>query len=215
MLNLLPWRVRNYCSEHLPLLYHLVANLGASANDSSHWDQRLAETWSGRTWPTKNQKIMERTAVQDRILDIACGNGSVLRVLKEAGYCNLSGLEISSYAVNRLRNEGIHMYQGVVPRLPVPSHTFDIVIASQILEHVIRRGVFMKEILRCLRPGGRAFIFVPNDCLGPIDEPEHVRKYTAATLRSFLSKYFEVLSIEEMKDVNYEMSILFADVRKT
>jgi 2-polyprenyl-3-methyl-5-hydroxy-6-metoxy-1,4-benzoquinol methylase len=92
--------------------------------------------------------------------------------------------------------------------------TFDVVIASQVLEHVIRRRRFVEEIDRVLKPGGRAFIFVPDDCLGPIDEPEHVIKYTADTLRRFLSGTFDIDSIESMHDENFEMGILFAQLRK-
>ena len=53
-------------------------------------------------------------------------------------------------------------------------------------------------------------IFVPNDCLGPIDEPEHVIKYTEATLRRFLDRHFTVKGIEVIRDPNYPMTILFA-----
>ena len=52
------------------------------------------------------------------------------------------------------------------------------VAGAPLLEHVIRRSLFATEIQRVLGPGGRAFVFVPDDCLGPIDEPEHVIKYT-------------------------------------
>jgi SAM-dependent methyltransferase len=211
---MLPWRIKNFLSERFPLAYHLAVNLGAGGNDQVHWDQRLADTWELRTWPTKNSRIVELTCKDDRILDIACGNGSVMRALKDAGYTNLSGLEISQYAVKRLEAEGFAMYLVSVPTLPIPDCKFDVVIASQILEHVIRRGHFMSEVQRVLTPGGRAFVFVPDDCLGPIDEPEHVIKYTKSTLSRFLARHFDVLSIESMKDDNHSMSILFAQVRK-
>lgn len=211
---MIPWRIKSFLSERFPLAYHFAVNIGARGNDQTHWDQRLAETWHQRTWPSKNRRIVELTNTDDRILDIACGNGSVLRALKDAGYPNLSGLEISLYAVERLKAEGFAMYQGSVPALPIPDAAFDVVIASQILEHVVRRGFFMTEIRRVLRPDGRAFIFVPDNCLGPIDEPEHVMKYTNATLSRFLCRYFEVISVETMKDINYSMPILFAQVRK-
>jgi len=210
---MIPWRVKSFFSARFPLAYHLAVNIGVR-NDPSYWDQRLAETWHQRTWPSKNQRIIQLTRRDDRILDIACGNGSTLRALKEAEYRNLSGMEISRYAVERLRGEGFTMFEGKVPTLPVPDAAFDVVIASQILEHVIRRSLFATEIQRVLGPGGRAFVFVPDDCLGPIDEPEHVIKYTNATLSAFLGKYFDVMSVETMKDVNYEMPILFAQVMK-
>ncbi len=211
---MIPWRIKHFFSNRFPLFYHLAANVGARGNDPAYWDQRLADTWHQRTWPSKNRRIIELTNTDDGIFDIACGNGSTLRALKEAEYRSLSGMEISRYAVERLRAEGFTMYEGKVPALPVPDATFDVVIASQILEHVIRRRFFLTEIRRVLKPGGRAFIFVPDDCLGPIDEPEHVAKYTSKTLSRLLGSCFELMSVETMKDVNYEMPILFALVRK-
>ena len=213
-MNVLPWRVRALISENLPLLYHLAANVFKSRRSESYWDERLAETWHQRSWPTKNDLIAKMTSPEQIILDIACGNGSILRDLKARNYQNLHGLEISNYAVSRLRSEGFIMHHGSVPILPLPDIAFDIVIASQVLEHIIRRHRFAQEISRVLKPGGRAFIFVPNNCLGPIDEPEHVIKYRPDTLRKFLNKYFEVVSLEVIKDENYPMTILFGHVRK-
>jgi 2-polyprenyl-3-methyl-5-hydroxy-6-metoxy-1,4-benzoquinol methylase len=56
----------------------------------------------------------------------------------------LHALEISPYAEQRLRREGMTMCQGKLPDLPMPDGRFDVVIASQILEHVIRRRRFMR-----------------------------------------------------------------------
>jgi SAM-dependent methyltransferase len=214
MAVILPWRLKNFLSEHFPLAYHLTVNIGLKGNDQKHWDQRLAETWDGRDWPTKCELIARLARPGEAIVDIACGTGSILRYLRGHGYGNLHGLEISPYAVERLRGEGITMYQGKLPDLPMPDGHFDVVIASQILEHIIRRRRFMRETLRILKPGGRALIFVPNDCLGPIDEPEHVIKYNQKSFTRFLSQFFEVLSIEVMKDRNYPMTVLFGHVRK-
>lgn len=65
-----------------------------------------------------------------------------------------------------------------------------------------------------LKPGGRAFVFVPDDCLGPIDETEHVIKFNARPLRKLLAKYFSVVRLENIRDVNHPIPILFAHVAK-
>ena len=213
-MNVLPWRVKKFVSDRFPLAYHLAANLGTSGNDAAHWDARLAATWDARDWPTKTARIRELTEAHDAILDIGCGTGSILRSLAADGYRDLHGMEISDYAVKRLGAEGITMWSGRLPDLPVPDARFDVVIASQVLEHVIRRRRFVSEIARVLKPHGRAFIFVPDDCLGPIDESEHVIKYRSDSLRAFLLKTFDVISIESMRDANYPMSVLFAQVRR-
>ena len=156
-MNFVPWRVKNFISDQFPLLYHLAVNLGASGNSAGHWDERLAETWHAdyRSWPTKNELIASLTTKRDRILDIGCGNGSILRYLRGLGYADLHGLEISRYAIERLRGEGIEMHLGKLPLIPLPDASFDVVIASQVLEHVIRRKRFLREIQRVLKPSGR------------------------------------------------------------
>lgn len=211
---LLPWRVRKVISDRFPLMYHLVRNAGMSGNDSAHWNDWLEKTWDLRDWPTKTARIRELTNPGDAILDVGCGTGSILRSLRSDDYRDLHGLEISDYAIDRLRREGIKMWQGRLPDLPAPDARFDVVIASQVLEHIVRRGRFVSEISRVLKPHGRAFIFVPDDCLGPIDEAEHVIKYDRDSLRAFLAKRFDVLSIESMHDANYGVPLLFAQVRR-
>lgn len=215
-MHIVPWRVKAFFSRHTPLLYHLVANFGLQGNSEEHWDKRLEETWDdpSRSWPTKNELILRHTRPQMKILDVACGNGGILRALHAAGYRDLHATEISQYAVTRLRQQGINAVTGKLPRIQFPDSTFDLVIASQILEHMVRRAAFIKEIDRVLKPNGESFIFVPDNCLGPIDEPEHVITYTAASLRRFLSRHFEVLAIESMQDRHHPMSVLFARVRK-
>ena len=215
MRSVIPWRVRKVVSDRFPLFYHLVRNAGLSGNDSAHWDDWLSKTWGERDWPTKVDRIAALTGPGDSILDVGCGNGSILRRLAARGYRDLHGVEISKYAIDRLRSEGITMWEGRLPRIPVPDASFDVVIASQVLEHIIRRRRFAAEIARVLKPGGRAFIFVPDDCLGPIDESEHVIKYDRDSLRRFLDRTFDVLSVDSMRDANFAMSVLFAHVRKT
>jgi SAM-dependent methyltransferase len=212
----IPWRVKNFVSEHFPLLYHLLRNAGTKGNSAEHWDQQLARTWNdaNRYWPSKNELIATLTKPSHSVLDVGCGNGGILRDLKGRGFSNLHGLERSAYSIKRLTDEGIQMHFGELPAIPLPDDSFDVVIASQVLEHIIRRNRFMREIRRVLKPGGRAFIFVPDDCLGPISEPEHVIKFNDRTLHKLLTKYFSVIKLESMRDVNFPMQVLFAHVEK-
>lgn len=212
---MIPWRIKNFVSEHFPLFYHKVVNIGVGVNDDQYWDKIYETEWDSekRAWPTKNRIIEEATNPKDHILDIACGTGSVLRYLKDKGYENLHGTEISNLCVSRLRDLGIDMFSTILPKIDCGDQLYDAVIASQILEHVIKRRQFLEEIRRVLKPGGQAFIFVPDNCLGPIDEPSHVVKFTKDSLSKELSRVFDDFDIVSMKDENFAMSILYARIR--
>jgi SAM-dependent methyltransferase len=46
--------------------------------------------------------------------------------------------------------------------LPYPQNSFDLVLSHEVLEHVSDDRVAVAEMVRVLRPGGRAVVFVPN-----------------------------------------------------
>jgi hypothetical protein len=78
---------------------------------------------------------------------------------------------------------------------------------------VIRRNRFCKELSRIVKPSGRVLIFVPNNRLGPISEPEHVRAYDAHSLRGFLNRHWTVESISTIVESHNGADSLFAVCR--
>lgn len=212
----IPWMVKNFVSNHFPLAYHVIANRGHLRQSEAYWDEafRVSMEAGTRVWPTKNKLITSLTQPGDKILDVGCGTGSTLKNLKQQGYTDLHGVELSLTAVETLEKSGITMTQARLPRIPLPDESFDVVIASQVLEHIVRRRTFAKELRRVTRPGGQVFVFVPDDCLGPIDEPSHVIIYTKERLHRFLRKFFDTVEVTNFRDENFDAPILFAHARR-
>ncbi|SFP59389.1 Methyltransferase domain-containing protein [Nitrosomonas cryotolerans] len=209
---MIPWRIKAFFSEHFPLGYHLLVNLRTRHESEEYWNYAFDVSWQAgsRDWPTKNRLVKNLTSSTDRILDVGCGTGAMLRYLKEYHYTNLEGLEISSRAVEVLGEYGITMHHARLPDLPLPEEQFDVIVASQVLEHIIPRRKFLHKLQRLLKPTGSLIIFVPDNCLGPIDEPSHVTKFTKESLTKTLSVHFSSVFVNSMKDENFEMPILFA-----
>ncbi len=212
---MIPWRVKNLVSEKAPLLYHAIVNRGFSRHSEAYWDNAFDVSWrqGSRQWPVKNRLVELLVPSSSQVLDVGCGTGSLLLHLKSKGYEHLSGFEISRRAVEVLGQHGITMYQGRLPHLTTPDGTFDTVIASQVLEHVVRRRFFLNEICRTLKPDGVFLGFVPDNCLGPIDEPSHVTKFNKNTLEKLMLKHFSSVFIRSIRDDNFEMPVLFAYAR--
>jgi len=104
---------------------------------------------------------------QAAILDLGCGNGALLHVLAQGGYCNLSGVDASAEQVEVAHALGVRdvKQSDLFSYLrEARSDTFDVVITFDVIEHLSKQEVMLAagEVHRVLRPDGRWLIHVPN-----------------------------------------------------
>lgn len=149
------------------------------------WEKEGTETW--RRYPGCFGRICWAVGHLNEVLELGCGLGILARQLLQFGN-TVTGLDISEAAITHLPEE-IKGVVATLPDLPFPDYSFDVVVATEVLEHIDNDDACIKEVVRVLRPGGRAYFAVPDNCLGPEEEPEHVRKYTPETLEALLSPY--------------------------
>ncbi len=87
-------------------------------------------------------------------LDIGCGEGELVRLLRGAGARAL-GLDTSGETLERARAAGTPIVRGDALRLPFRDASFDLAACSLVLHYLERPGRALLEIARVLRPGGR------------------------------------------------------------
>jgi SAM-dependent methyltransferase len=98
-----------------------------------------------------------------RLLDIACGQGRLVKQAIKAGVQG-HGIDISSMAIqtaHRVAPGGTFMVADG-EHIPYPDNSFDYVTNIGSLEHYQSPEKGMREIARVLRPGGTACIHIPN-----------------------------------------------------
>ena len=72
------------------------------------------------------------------------------------------GVEISRTATEHARVEGFKVFCGDLAEAGYPAGYFDVIIASELLEHVDEPGRVVAEMARILRPGGLLWATTPN-----------------------------------------------------
>jgi len=97
-----------------------------------------------------------------RLLDVACGQGRLILYGPFPGM-KFTGTDVSRSSLATARERG---YEDVVETnvahpLPFPNQSFDVVVCSHILEHLLEPQRLVSEAYRMLRPGGLLVVGVP------------------------------------------------------
>ena len=170
-----------------------------NVNTASYWDDVWAregqDTW--RRYPLTFQKVASRISSDDSVLDAGCGVGVLLDILKPL--CReVAGLDISPRAIEVLQSKGIQGKVGTLPAIAFPDKSFDVVVATETMEHLDDPGALIKEMIRVARK--KVILSVPDKVLGPQDEKEHRQLFTKASFTELLSRYFTEVGIEDFTD---------------
>jgi len=111
----------------------------------------------------------------DRLLDLGCGEGRHVHALAGDSRLSLVGLDLSPESARTALN-GLQTYfpksepargkwlmtRGDCRRLPFAEASFQVVICSEVLEHIADYGKVLAEMHRVLAPGGTLAVSVPR-----------------------------------------------------
>jgi spore maturation protein CgeB len=94
-------------------------------------------------------------------IDVGCGNGKFMRTMNFLGW-KFQGVELNSTAVKACHSIGLRVFHGDLYAAAFQNNSFDLITARQVIEHIPNPGIFMHEIGRVLKKGGRLVIETPN-----------------------------------------------------
>jgi SAM-dependent methyltransferase len=129
-------------------------------------------------------------ALDAPVLDIGTSTGTNLRMLRDLGFSNYCGLDSSDEAIRWCAEKGLgQVRKGDVCSMPFADSSFELVLATDIVEHVDDDAKALREIRRVLKPGGRVIVTVPafESLWGLQDDvAHHKRRYRKQQLLDLL-----------------------------
>jgi ubiquinone/menaquinone biosynthesis C-methylase UbiE len=142
-----------------PVTPHAQSNVIASYDDYYTDPGRLRDSDAFYRWVLKKLKPIPGR----QLLDIACGEGHLLRAAAEQGLC-ATGVDFSTQAIRSARQiaQRAHATIADAERLPFPKHTFDYATNLGSLEHFWSPEQGLREMGRVLKPDGLAALVLPN-----------------------------------------------------
>lgn len=122
---------------------------------------------------------------QGKMLDLGCGDGSVVRALNDSGVISA---------------EGVDIHQGLdfeTDALKFADAAFDLVLMYSVIEHLHNPGNALSEVRRVLKKGGQLIVITPNFDLTSFlicdrtfyEDPTHVHPYNPVSLEHVMKIY--------------------------
>ncbi len=142
------------------------------------------------------------------VLDVGCGEGFTLNKLQQAKIGKkLEGIEYIDDAItlgNKL-HPTLVIKKGDIYKLPYKANSFDVVVCTEVLEHLDDPGKALMELKRVTKK--YVVLSVPNEPLFTIQRilrgmnvlklgahPEHLQHWSAGAFKQFVKKYLRIVS---------------------
>jgi SAM-dependent methyltransferase len=141
-------------------------------------------------------KACKGLSADARIIDVGCGDGFHLKLLKDFGQktWQLEGIDMSDRAAEIGQRQGLTIHPGVVQSVDLPKGSYDLALMIATVEHVDDPQAVLTAVRDLLKPGGRLVLVTDNtDTLdfkwfkgrhwGGYHFPRHWQLFNPKTLR--------------------------------
>lgn len=157
-----------------------------------------------------------------RILDVGCGDGFHLNLLRQYGQksWSLEGIDMDKRAVDMAKKSGLTVHRGSVETIDLPENNYDLAFMIQTIEHLEKPVEVLQGIRKFLKPGGKLLIVTDNtgsldfkfskkNYWGGYHFPRHWNLFNRKSLTQLAEKTgFEVVVFEtQVSPVNWVYTI--------
>lgn len=157
------------------------------------WESEGKDTWRGDALREVYERIVQLVPRGSKVLDIGGGVGVLASKLRDEKGCRVVVADHAPKAIAQAMQAGHDtILVDLEDAMPSLVDAFDVLVCTEVLEHLSERSV--QWLLNYTSHFKLSLISVPNDRLGPDEEPQHARKLTAVEYREFLTRKLPIVS---------------------
>jgi ubiquinone/menaquinone biosynthesis C-methylase UbiE len=145
--------------------------------DLVSWNEAMVERYDIERYYERSHPLVRRLERQrldvlvamaaakpgDRVLEVGCGAGHVLERFEGV---TRTGIDLSAGMLTRIRRrlgDAVTLARGSGDALPFADGAFDVVVCTEVLEHVPDPAGVVAELMRVAGPSGRVVVSIPNE----------------------------------------------------
>jgi SAM-dependent methyltransferase len=162
-----------------------------------HWEHLSKMPWRHHCiTAVRYSLVLDSAEIKEgeNALDLGCGDGALTYLLyKKDAICtgvepDVSGMALAE-SMFRLRGGKAKFLSRIED---VTSESQDVIICSEVIEHVLDVDSLLTEAKRTLKPGGRMILSTPVRLTEYPFDKEHIKEYFPSEFENVISKHFEV-----------------------